>query len=139
MKNLFILLLVIVASSCSKYITIDETVNRLTPPVTLVSRSAPNINGNRIYKVRDGEGKTYTCRDNSLSSVIPGHYIVPPVQLQPSYRYIDKILKRLKSPVTVIGKGGKYGQILKLTDKRGRIVTVEDPTLANYQVGETIK
>jgi hypothetical protein len=137
MKKILFFVLILIASSCSKYITIDETVNSLTPPVTLVSRSAPNYYGDRVYKVRDGNGKTYTCRDNSLSSVIPGSVIVPLVK--PPFRNIDKVLMKLKSPVSVIGKGGKYGQILKVKDRKGKIVTIEDITLADYQVGDTIK
>ncbi len=138
MKKLFVLFVALLTlSSCSKYITIDDTVNRLTPPVTLVSRSAPNINGNRVYKVRDGNGITYTCRDNSLSSVIPGTVIVP--ETRPTFKAIDKTLMRLKSPVTVIGKGGRYGQVLKVKDRKGKIVTIDDVTLSNYQVGDVIK
>lgn len=137
MKKILFFVLILIASSCSKYITIDETVNSLTPPVTLVSRSAPNYYGDRVYKVRDGNGRTYTCRDNSLSSVIPGSVIVPPVK--PAFRNIDKVLMKLKSPVTVIGKAGKYGQILKVKDRKGKIVTIEDITLSDYQVGDTIK
>ena len=135
MKNLFILLLVILASACSRYVAIDETVNKLTPPVTLVSRSAPDWNGNRVYKVRDGNGYTYTSRDNSLSSVIPGTVIVPAVR--PSFRNIDKVLMRLKSPVVVIGKS-KDGKI-KVKDKRGKIITIDDVTLSSYDVGDVIK
>ena len=136
MKNLFILLLIILAS-CSKYVTIDETMNSLTPPVTLVSRSAERQDGTRIYKVRDGNGRTYTCRDNSLCSVRPGSVIVP--VSRPDFRVIDKILMKAKSPVIVIGKSGRYGEVLKIKDRKGKITTIEDITLKDYKIGDTIK
>ena len=133
----YIVIFLIILSSCGKYITIDQTMNDLTPPVTLVSRSEPRNDGTRLYKVRDGRGRTYTCRDNSLNSIRPGSVIVP--STRPTFRNIDKVLMKLKSPVVVIGKGGKYDEVLKVKDRKGRIVTIEDITLNDYNIGDTIK
>ena len=128
------ILLIVLLSSCGKYVTIDQTMNDLTPPVTLVSRSEPNLNGTRLYKVRDGHGRTYTCRDNSLNSIKPGSTIVPAIR--PPFKNIDRVLMKLKSPVIVIGK---YDRVIKVKDRKGKIVTLEDITLMNYNEGDTIK
>lgn len=42
----------------------------------------------------------------------------------------------MKSPVKVIGKSGNT---LKLIDKKGHIITINDITLKNYKVGDIIK
>jgi hypothetical protein len=139
MKKLVIFLVVLFGlGACvgPDYVTIDKVYDGLEAPVTLVSRSAPNYNGDRVYKVRDGKGKTYTCEDNSLSSVPPGTVLVP---YKPDFEKIDKTLEDAKAPVMVIGKGGKYGSVLKLQDAKGKIFTVDDITLADYQIGDRIK
>lgn len=136
MKNLLIFFLILF-TSCSSYLTVDQSINKLTPPITLISRSGPNMNGYRTYKLRDGSGKTYTCSDNSLESIVPGSVIVP--STKPQFTDIDKVLMKLKSPVVVVGKSGRNGEILKVKDKKGKIVTIEDLTLSDYQVGDTIK
>ena len=133
-KLFYVLLMATMTLSCSKYVTIDDTVNRLKPPVTLVSRSLPRSDGQVLFKIMDGRGKTFTSRDNSLYSVVPGSVIVP--VRSPSFKDIDKVLMRLKSPVIVIGK---YGRVLKVEDKRGKIVTIDDITLNGYNVGDEIK
>jgi hypothetical protein len=134
MKKLLFIILLVILSACGRYVTIDQTMNELTPPVTLVSRSEPNINGTRLYKVRDGHGRTYTCRDNSLNSIRPGSTIVPATK--PLFKDIDKVLMKLKSPVLVIGK---YDKVLKVKDRKGKIITIEDITLKDYEIGDTIK
>lgn len=133
-KLFYVLLMATMTLSCSKYVTIDNTVNRLKPPVTIISRSLPRSDGQILFKIMDGRGKTYTSRDNSLYSAQPGSVIIP--AHSPTFNNIDKVLMKLKSPVVVIGK---YGRVLKVKDKRGKIVTIDDITLTGYKVGDKIK
>lgn len=138
MKINFLIISLILCSSCATSIKIvDQNMNNLTPPLTLVSRSSPNSYGIRTYKVRDANGFTFTSQDNSLESLKPGSTFVP--SARPSFSTIDKVLMKLKPPVIVIGKAGKDGQVLKVIDKKKKIITIEDITLSSYQIGDTIK
>jgi hypothetical protein len=134
MKKMIFIVLVFLFGSCAgpNYVTIDEVYTKLTPPVELASKGTDKY-GNEVYKVRDGRGNTYTCEDASLASVPPHSVIV-----LPPFEDVDKILMDLKSPVKVIGKDPRKSQ-LKLMDKNGKIVTVTDRTLENYNVGDFIK
>lgn len=67
MKNIFIILSIILFG-CSKYNTIDYNINRMKPPVIIVSKSNPRSDGTILVKLIDAKGKTYTSRDNSLQS-----------------------------------------------------------------------
>lgn len=135
--KIFIFLSIFLLSSCASYMNVDQAMNKLTPPITLISRSSPNMSGYRTYKLRDGNGKTYTCSDNSLESIVPGSVIVP--NSRPSFSDVDDVLMKLKSPVVVVGKSGLNGEVLKIKDRKNKLVTIEDLTLSSYEVGDTIK
>lgn len=140
MKKIFIFLpLFLILFSCNKYANIDERVNKMTPPVTLVSRSEPRSDGTRLFKLRDAKGKTFTSRDNSLYSVLPGQQVVPSTK-RVTFKEVDKVLMKLHSPVIVIGKFQEgHLTLIKVKDAKGTIVTLEDITLSGLQVGDMVK
>ena len=139
MKKLFFISLVLFMGlfmgSCMTpdYVTIDKVYEDLKPPVRLVSSSDPDQYGNVTHRVVDGKGRVYTCMDNSLNHLIRGSYIV-----KPDYDSNNEILMKMKAPITVIGKAGKYGQELKIKDADGDIANIDDMTLSEYQIGDII-
>jgi hypothetical protein len=135
-KIFFLLPMFLILFSCNKYANIDERVNKMTPPVTLVSRSEPRQDGTRLFKLRDAKGRTFTSRDNSLYSVLPGQQVIPSTSKGTTFKEVDKVLMKLHSPVMVIGKDGIS---IKFKDAKGTIVTVHDRTLEYLQVGDMFK
>ena len=75
---------------------------------------------------------TYTSRDNSLQTSEVGDIIIQKYKSSKT----DKILNKMKAPITIISINGDY---YKVKDKKGKIETIYDPTLKSFHVGETIR
>lgn len=80
----------------------------------------------------DTKGETYTSRDNSLQTSEVGDIIVQKYKSSKT----DKILNKMKSPITIISINGDF---YKVKDKKGKIQTINDPTLKSFKVGDIIR
>ena len=119
--------------SCSKYSRIDRHINRMSPPITVISKSIPQTPGGTIIvKLMGSKSDTYTSRDNSLQTSEVGDIIIQKYKSSKT----DKILNKMKAPITIISINGDY---YKVKDKKGKIETIYDPTLKSFHVGETIR
>jgi hypothetical protein len=133
MKHLSFILIVLLFTSCSKYSKIDRHINKMTPPITVISKSIPQKSGGTIIvKLMDSRGDTYTSRDNSLQTAEVGDIIIQKFKSSK----IDRQLNKMKPPVVIISTNGDY---FKVVDKKGKITTIYDPTLESLSIGDTIR